>query len=132
LKTFTEWTTSISKEVASFSELLNAPLSDEPHTLADQLRKLEAWSYRMLKLYAESELYLTMARAGSILTCSPDLKALDKEIFIDDSVKIERQYFVMFRGIVGDSHQQGLINRKISLGQTLLKYQEAKLKSLQE
>jgi hypothetical protein len=123
MKLFQEWAINTDKELAEIETLLNEELSDDTNSLIEQLKKLESHGYRILKLMAESEVYLRLALATGLREIKDldlDYTVDETEICLNETTATEKRYFTILRSLIGDRHNSGLISRRISLGQSFL------------
>jgi len=117
---FENWLAGVSKDLDEIAPLLNTKLPDEPGKLEDTLRTLESWSYRILVHTADAELYLRATSARWMREAPDGLNVLEKETFLDDHAAPEFRIFRILEGLTGNRHKAGIIQQRISLGQTFL------------
>ena len=130
-KAFLTWLLEAQKQLDVIAPLLNEPLSDEPSTLENQLKDLEAYGYRILTLAADAEVYLRQAQCEVLKVMPSSAGVLEKETFMEADTAQENRIYRILKGLVGDRNQAGLLQRRISLGQTFLANQRELLKKAQ-
>ena len=121
MRDFKDWVKDVDKMFETIAPLLDTELSDEPGELEQQLKKIDAYSYRLVKLYAEAEVYLRRAAAYYLHRIEDETyKALEREVYLDDAVAEENKIYQTLKYLLGDRNSGGVIQRRISLGQSLL------------
>jgi hypothetical protein len=115
MEQFADWKKRHEEELANVGKLLEIPLSDEPETLWQMLRTIEAYYGRLQYCVSVSDAYLDIATAERI----PRGKSLtvdEKKAQTDALCSEERSLRDVIQGYI-DS-----IKQRIMLGQTRLNY----------
>ena len=119
-KEFLLWRNTVAVELIQVNELLKKELSDDFNQLEGQLKKIESWNFRLLVLYVEAGKFLKDARYSNLVPKDRAYSEMDREIQLDFDTKEEAGIFDTLQGLIGTKHSEGMISRRISLGQSLL------------
>ena len=118
--TFEEWRKKAKTEIEIVGTLMKEEMSDDLEILSAQLKDIEVWNFRLIKLYCEAEYYLDSARATNLIEKSKEFTDLDREIKLDDATKVESSIFKLLQFLVGTRRSEGILSKRISLGQSFL------------
>ena len=117
--TFPEFLEKYRAEISNVQGILSEPLDDNPARLSEQLRQIERWYGRVSFFLAHANAYLDGAENDAWHRMQGDKRNVaEKECQIADEVKSERKMRDILDGMAR------AIDRRISLGQSLLRVAE--------
>lgn len=105
----------MTEEFEFVSNLLKAPISDEPENLIKDLEAIEVWNARMQFLLAEANSMLDI-KSFEALPAKEGKSELDRKLQLESHVAFLRMERDKIEGLVD------AIKTRITLGQSILKY----------
>jgi len=105
----------VTEEFEFVSNLLKAPISDEPENLIKDLEAIEVWNARMQFLLAEANSMLDI-KSFEALPAKEGKSELDRKLQLESHVAFLRMERDKIEGLVD------AIKTRITLGQSILKY----------
>jgi hypothetical protein len=114
-KAFLAFAKAMNREMAPIWERLNRPLSDVVEEMKGQMREIDGYKARIVFLLAEARHYLANACVLKKPPKSSELTDLDRKAVLDARTGNERRLVQVLEGTLG------VIENRISMGQTILK-----------
>lgn len=122
LNSFNDFKVAALKDYDEIKAILSTPLREDPHDLADDLAKIEAWGSRISYLLAKADGYLDMAESQRLLPKDPkQYSDLDREKHLAAACAKER----VLRDLL-ESMSKGISSR-IMLGMSNLGVMRAEI-----
>jgi hypothetical protein len=122
---FAAWIEDVKVEVEKVQEILTERLSDNPHTLYEQLSKAEAWHGRMTSILADANAYLDRAEFRALLPRSEKITDTDRKTHQANAVVNERRIRDIIEGLCK------AIDTRLMLGMSLRKQNQGEKSGFQ-
>lgn len=122
---FAVWIEDVAIEVEKVQEILSQRLSDNPHTLYEQLANAEAWHGRMTSLLADANAYLDRAEFKALIPRSEKITDVDRKINQANAVVNERRIRDIIEGLCK------AIDTRLMLGMSLRKQSQGEKSGFQ-